>query len=333
MAGLPYHSPVAALLEVRDLAVLYDAAGTPPVHALDEVSLDLDEGEAVALLGESGCGKTTLLLAILGLLPAAAQVVRGQVRFRGEEQLGLAERHRRARRGAQVAMVFQDPSLALNPVRRVGAQVAEVLAAHRDWSRARRREAATAALAEVGLPDPDRLYDAYPHELSGGQRQRVLIAQALVCRPALVLADEPTAALDSTTQAELRALLGGLQRRFGLSLLVATHDLGSAAALARRTVVLYAGRVVETGSAARVFGQPSHPYTRGLLRALPPPPGGAHRVPLVPISGAPPDPARLPPGCAFEPRCPDRTPVCTVRPPREVSLPDGRLVRCFTHGG
>jgi oligopeptide/dipeptide ABC transporter ATP-binding protein len=324
---------VAALLEVRDLAVLYQAHGASPVQALDEVGLDLAEGEAVGLLGESGCGKTTLLLAILGLLPPAARVLRGTVRFRGEDLLGLDERRRRARRGDQIAIVFQDPALALNPVRSAGAQVAEVLAAHRDWKRNRRREVATAALAEVGFSDPDRVYHAYPHELSGGERQRVLVAQALVCHPALLLADEPTAALDSTTQAELRALLGGLQRRLGLSLLVASHDLASIAALASRALVMYAGRIVEAGPVAPVFGHPLHPYTRGLLRAVPRPIGHATRVPLVPIEGAPPDLSRLPPGCAFEPRCSDRVTLCGTRPPREVSVEDGRLVRCFTHGG
>jgi oligopeptide/dipeptide ABC transporter ATP-binding protein len=324
---------VAALLEVRDLAVLYQTHGASPVQALDEVGLDLAEGEAVGLLGESGCGKTTLLLAILGLLPSPARVLRGTVRFRGEDLLGLDERRRRARRGDQVAIVFQEPTLALNPVRSVGAQVAEVLAAHRDWNRNRRREVATCALAEVGFSDPDRVYHAYPHELSGGERQRVLVAQALVCRPALLLADEPTAALDSTTQAELRALLGGLQRRLGLSLLVASHDLASIAALASRAVVMYAGRIVEAGAVATVFGRPLHPYTRGLLRAVPRPIGQATRARLVPIEGSPPDLARLPQGCAFEPRCPDRVTLCGTRPPREVSVEDGRLVRCFTHGG
>jgi oligopeptide/dipeptide ABC transporter ATP-binding protein len=324
---------VPALLEVRDLAVRYGAAHGSPVHALDEVSLEVAEAEAVGLLGESGCGKTTLLLAILGLLPAAARVVRGSVRFRGRELLGLGEREMQAMRGAEVSIVFQDPALALNPVRRVGAQVAEVVAAHRPWSRSRCREQAIASLLEVGFADADRVYEAYPHELSGGQRQRVVVAQALACRPALVLADEPTAALDATTQAELRALLAGLQRRLGLAVLLVSHDLASIAALASRAVVMYAGRLVEAGTPAQVFGNPLHPYSRGLVSAFPRAVTAANRAPLVGIPGGPPDPAHLPPGCAFEPRCADRVPACADRPPREVSQPGSRLVRCFTYGG
>jgi oligopeptide/dipeptide ABC transporter ATP-binding protein len=323
---------VAALLEVRDLAVRYHLGAGPPVQALDEVNLDVAEGEAVGLLGESGCGKTTLLLAILGLLPPAARVLRGSARFRGRDLFGLGERERRAVRGAAISIVFQDPMLALNPVRRVGWQVAEVVSAHQTWGRKRCREAATEALAAVGFQDPEHIYDAYPHELSGGQRQRVLIAQALACRPALVLADEPTAALDATTRAELRALLAGLQQRLGLALLLVSHDLASIAALARRAVVMYAGRIVEAGTPVQVFGSPLHPYSRGLVRAFPRP-AGATRAALVPIPGAPPDLARLPAGCAFESRCPDRTNACAVRPPQEVPRPGERFVRCFSYGG
>jgi oligopeptide/dipeptide ABC transporter ATP-binding protein len=323
---------VPALLEVRDLAVRYEATPDLPVHALEEVSLDVAEGEAVGLLGESGCGKTTLLLAILGLLPPSAGVVRGSVRFRGRDLLGLAEREMQAIRGSELSVVFQDPALALNPVRRVGAQIAEVVAAHRPWSRSRCREHAVASLMEVGFADADRVYQAYPHELSGGQRQRVVIAQALACRPALVLADEPTAALDATTQAELRALLAGLQRRLGLAVLLVSHDLASIAALASRAVVMYAGRLVEAGTPAQVFGR-LHPYTRGLVRAFPRALTLANRLPLAGIPGAPPDLSHLPAGCAFEPRCSDRLTECAGRPPREVSQPESRLVRCFTYGG
>ncbi len=323
---------MAALLEVRDLAVRYHQGSGPPVQALDEVGLDVREGEAVGLLGESGCGKTTLLRAILGLLPPAARVVRGSVRFRGRDLLALGERERRAVRGALISIVFQDPMLALNPVRRVGWQVAEVAAAHEAGRPSVCRDAATAALAEVGFPEPHRVYDAYPHELSGGQRQRVLLAQALVCRPALVLADEPTAALDAAAAADLRVLIAGLQQRLGLALLLVSHDLASVAALARRAIVMYAGRVVETGTPAQVFGSPLHPYSQGLVRAFPRP-SAAARTALVPIPGAPPDLARLPAGCAFESRCPERVPACAVRPPHEVPWEGERLVRCFTYGG
>lgn len=191
-------------------------------------------------------------------------------------------------------------------------------------------------LAEVGFTEVDRIYDAYPHELSGGQRQRVVFAQALACRPALVLADEPTASLDSTTQAELRGLLSALQSRFGLALLFVSHDLGALAALARRVLVMYAGRLVEAGTPVQVFHDPLHPYSRGLLRAFPRAAASAvspeQGLP-EPIPGSPPDLARLPPGCAFEPRCPDRQLACAERPPQEVRPADNRRVRCFTYGG
>jgi oligopeptide/dipeptide ABC transporter ATP-binding protein len=327
---------VAALLEVRDLAVEYATRYGAPVAALDEVSLDVEAGEVVGLLGESGGGKTTLLLAILGLLPASARVIRGSIRLRGRELLALRDSELQSVRGAEISMVFQDPALALNPVRRVGPQVAEVIRAHRAWSQRRCREDALSMLAEVGFAEPARIFQAYPHELSGGQRQRVVLAQALACRPALVLADEPTASLDSTAQAELRALVAALQARFGLALLIASHDLGALAALAGRVAVMYAGRLVEVGTPAQVFGDPLHPYSRGLVRAFPRPGPSAERAwprSIAPIPGSPPDLARLPSGCAFEPRCPDRRPACLERPPREMRPAEGRRVRCFIHGG
>ena len=333
---LPYHPVVRALLEVRDLAVRYDAGNGAPAAAVDELNLDVTEGEVVGVLGESGCGKTTLLLAILGLLPGAARVVKGSIRFRGRELLTLAESELRRLRGAEISIIFQEPVLALNPVRRVGPQVAEVVRAHRRGTDRRGREEALSMLAEVGFSDPALVHDSYPHELSGGQRQRVVLAQALACRPALVLADEPTASLDSTTQAELRALLGSLQNRFGLALLLVSHDLGALAALAQRVLVMYAGRLVEAGVPAEVFGDPLHPYSRGLLGAVPRalvPGASAHPRAPVPIPGSSPDLAGLPPGCAFEPRCPDRLPACTERPPQETQPADGRLVRCFKYGG
>jgi len=334
-ARLPYHSLVPALLEIRDLVIHYDAGKGAPVVAVDELSLDVEEGEVVGLLGESGCGKTTLLLAVLGLLPPPARVMRGSIRFRGRELLALGDFDLRRVRGAEISIVFQEPTLALNPVRRVGSQVAEVVRAHRQSSGLRCREEASSMLAEVGFTEVDRIYDAYPHELSGGQRQRVVFAQALACRPALVLADEPTASLDSTTQAELRGLLSALQSRFGLALLFVSHDLGALAALARRVLVMYAGRLVEAGTPVQVFHDPLHPYSRGLLRAFPRAASAVSPEQGLPepIPGSPPDLARLPPGCAFEPRCPDRQLACAERPPQEVRPADNRRVRCFTYGG
>jgi oligopeptide/dipeptide ABC transporter ATP-binding protein len=332
---MAYHARVAGLLEIDGLTVHYAAASGPPAAAVRGVSLAVDAGEVVGLLGESGCGKSTLLLAVLGLLPAGARVAAGSIRFRGRDLLALGADERRRLRGAEIAMVFQDPSLALNPVRRVGPQVAEVVAAHRGADRRRAREDALARLAEVALPDPERLYDAYPHELSGGQRQRVVIAQALAGRPALLLADEPTAALDPTTQAELRALLRALQERHGLAVLMASHDLGALAALARRLVVMYAGGLVEGGTPPEVLGAPLHPYARGLARAYPRP-ARAHAPSLPlgpPIPGLAPDAAQAARGCAFEPRCADRRPVCAESPPAQTRPAPGRFVRCVLHGG
>jgi peptide/nickel transport system ATP-binding protein len=332
--SMAYHARVARLLDVENLTVHYEG-GRSPVAAVRDVSLQVEPGEAAGLLGESGCGKSTLLLAILGLLPPEARVVRGGVRFRGRDLLALTGRERRTLRGAEIALVFQDPALALNPVRRVGGQVAEVVAAHRAQSARRCREDALLVMEEVGLPDPARLYDAYPHELSGGQRQRVVIAQALVCRPALLLADEPTASLDATTAAELLALLRSLQDRLGLAVLMASHDLAALSVLVRRVMVMYAGGIVEGGTPAQVFGDPLHPYTRALTAAYPRPATATRAaVPLgAPIPGLPPDPARTEPGCAFEPRCGDRASACREKAPAATVPGAGRHVRCVLHGG
>lgn len=261
------------LLEVSDLAVHHGAGTKSAVVAVDGATLDVAESETVGLLGESGAGKTTLLDAVLGLLPGGTSVVAGSIRFKGRDLLALPARERRRLLGTEIAFVPQDPALALNPVRRIGPQVAEVVSAHRSWSRSRCRGEAEDALASVGLPSA--LYEAYPHQLSGGQRQRVTIAQALCCRPALVLADEPTAALDSATQAELRILLTELRERHGLALLLVSHDVGLLWALADRIVVMDSGRTVESGPSAQVVRHPAHPRTRALMEAVPRPPASA----------------------------------------------------------
>jgi ABC-type glutathione transport system ATPase component len=266
---------VPALLDVSHLAV-HHGAGTPAaIVAVEDATLDVGEGETVGLLGESGAGKTTVLEAILGLLPAGTDVVSGSIRFKGHDLAGRPAAERRRLLGAEIAFVPQDPALALNPVRRIGPQVAEIVAAHRPWTRARCREQAEESLASVGLSAS--LYDAYPHQLSGGQRQRVTIAQALCCHPALVLADEPTAALDSATQAELRALLLDLRKSHGVAMLLVSHDVGTLWALADRIVVLHAGRTVESGPSGALLRSPVHPHTRRLLEAVPRPPTAASR--------------------------------------------------------
>jgi len=325
------------LLQVRDLSVVYRPGRGSALAAVRGASFELRAGEVAGLLGESGSGKTTLALTLLQLLPRSAQVVAGSVRFRGRELLTLPEDGWQSVRGAEIGMIFQEPALALNPVLRVGEQVADVLAAHRSWPRRGCRQEAEAMLREVGFEEPQRIYGAYPHQLSGGERQRIVIAQALACRPALVVADEPTSSLDTTTQAEILALLRRLVRDFGTALLLISHDPAILGEMAQRILVMYGGRVVEDGGADEVYRSPLHPYTQGLLRSRPSAvaPAGATREKKLPcIPGSPPDPAELPPGCAFEPRCSDRMEICTTREPGAVQ-PDGaaRCVRCFKYGG
>jgi oligopeptide/dipeptide ABC transporter ATP-binding protein len=317
----------SSLLVVRGLCVRFEDARKRAVRVVDEVSLEIAAGEALGVLGESGSGKTSTLLAVLGLLPGRASVG-GSVRFRGEELLGAGEARLRKFRGAQVGFVFQEPASALNPVMRAGDQVAEVVRAHGEAREARAR--ARAALEAVGLPEP-ALHDAYPHELSGGQRQRVAIAQAIACRPALLIADEPTTALDALSRSEVLTLFARLRTELGLALIVVSHDVRALAFLVDRVIVFYAGRAVESGPRGPVLETPLHPYTRGLLECVPRPPDASSKA-LRPIPGSAPDPALLPPGCAFGPRCPDRQAHCVERVPELTSPAPARSVRCVVHG-
>jgi oligopeptide/dipeptide ABC transporter ATP-binding protein len=320
------------LLSVRDLGVRYALGDGGELAALDGVGLDLDAGETLGVLGESGSGKSSLALAISRLLPASASLA-GSIRLHGRELTGLAEREMTALRGASIGIVYQEPGLALNPVLRAGAQVEEVLRAHRPGPARTRRAEALAALEAVGL---ERVhFDAYPHELSGGQRQRVVIAQAIACRPALLVADEPTTALDAVTKAGILDLLVELRERLGLSVLLISHDPAVLTAVAERLIVLYAGRLVEEGPLAAIRAEPFHPYTRALFEAVsaaPAPETGYGRR-LVSIPGGPPDLRRLPRGCAFEPRCPARVEACATRRPGETRPAPARRVACVHHGG
>jgi oligopeptide/dipeptide ABC transporter ATP-binding protein len=306
------------LLEVRGLTVAYGAAS-----ALEDATFHVEAGEMAGVLGESGSGKTTLALALAGLLPPAARVLRGAVLFRGTDLLGQPERRLRALRGAQIALISQEPALALNPVIRAGEQVAEVVRAHRRWSAGRCRQHARLALEKLCGADAGRIFDAYPHQLSGGQRQRVAIAQAVALEPALVVADEPTSSLDAALQADVLALLGELTLR-GSAVLLVTHNPGNLTGLANRVLVMYAGRIVEQGGFAEVWSAPLHPYTRALL-ACAPRVGRRADGPLPTIPGAPADPAALPPGCPFAPRCPERIEACAAEEPA------GLRVRCIRH--
>ncbi|WP_203077068.1 ABC transporter ATP-binding protein [Falsiroseomonas ponticola] len=315
----------APLLALRGLRVAFP---TPRglVRAVDGVAFDIAAGEVLALLGESGCGKSVTSLALMGLLAPGARV-EGEIRFLGRDLRAMDPAALRALRGEALAMVFQEPMAALNPVLSVGRQVAEALVAH---GRAGRRAAKARAIelfAEVGLSDPARRYDAYPHELSGGMCQRVMIAMAIACDPALLIADEPTTALDVTIQKQMLALIEDLRRRRGTAVLLITHDLGVVAENADRVAVMYAGRIVETAPARDLFAAPRHPYTRGLLDSMPD--LDDEEAVLHAIPGQVPDLAALPPGCAFAARCPRASDRCRAEAPPLAEHGPGRAARCW----
>ncbi|HVS04445.1 MAG TPA: ABC transporter ATP-binding protein [Thermoanaerobaculia bacterium] len=318
------------LLEVEDLSIAFPGA-QGEVSVVRGVSLAIDRGEVLGLVGESGAGKTLTALAMLRLVPPPGRITGGSVRLAGEELLSLPEPAMRRVRGRRIAMVFQDPAAALDPVRSVGAQLSETIRAHRRVSRAAARDEAAALLARVALAEPAEYLGAFAHQLSGGESQRVLLALALAGGPEVLLADEPTAALDVTVQAQVLDLLQSVRRRRGLAMLLVTHDLGVVAAACDRVAVLYGGEVVEQGSTRAVLAAPRHPYTRALLAAVPrlgrPAPRG--RLPTVP--GHPATAADRPSGCAFHPRCPEVMAVCRAFRPPLFPVGDG-VARCFLWG-
>ncbi len=323
-------------LQVRDLRVTFPTA-RGPARVVRGLDLDVAAGETLAVVGESGSGKSVSMLAVLGLLPPSAQVT-GSARLDGREVLGAPERDLRGLRGPGVGIVFQDPMTSLNPVLTVRRQLLEGLRAHAGRDGARRGGDALLARArelldEVGLPDPDRALRSYPHQLSGGQRQRVMIAIALAHDPAVLVADEATTALDVTVQAQILRLVDRLRAEHGTAVVWITHDLGVVAGTADRVAVMYAGRVVETGTTDAVFARPTHPYTRGLLASLPDiddPATGAARADLEAMAGLPPDPVDPPAGCAFGPRCPVAAPACAGHPQelRDVGPGHQAATRC-----
>jgi oligopeptide/dipeptide ABC transporter ATP-binding protein len=320
---------VGALLEVRNLTTHFlTAAGV--VRAVDGVSWDIREGETVALVGESGCGKSVSALSVMRLVPApAGRIVGGQVLFKGRDLLTLSEEEMRRIRGREIAMIFQEPMTSLNPVLTVGRQLTEGLEVHLGLSPTAARGRAVELLAMVGIPDPERRLAQYPHQFSGGMRQRMMIAMALACGPSLILADEPTTALDVTIQAQILELLKDLSRRLGVAMLIITHNLGVVARYADRVNVMYAGRIIERGTARELYRNPRHPYTLGLLRSVPRL-DEPRRERLAPIEGQPPDLTRLPPGCAFAPRCGFRVERClSEAPPLEAVDADGHLAACW----
>jgi oligopeptide/dipeptide ABC transporter ATP-binding protein len=315
----------APALDIRNLAVAFPIGGalTPVVQ---NVSITVGKGEVVGLVGESGCGKTVTALAAIGLITAPGQILAGSIRIDGQELVGRRERDLRKLRGAAVAMVFQDPSSSLDPAYTVGDQIGESLRIHRNLSRRQATARAVELLDQVGIPDGARRVRAYPHEFSGGMAQRVAIASALACDPKLLIADEPTTALDVTVQAEILDLLRQLQAERDMAILFVTHDLGVVADICQRAVVMYAGEVVETALVADLFSDPHHPYSAALLAALPRNEHKGGRLPT--IAGKVPQPEAWGTGCHFADRCAHAMPVCSERPVAETAEARGRTVRC-----
>jgi oligopeptide/dipeptide ABC transporter ATP-binding protein len=324
----------AALLRVRALTVTYSTGNRQSAAALRRVSFDIAPGEILGILGESGSGKSTLALAILGLLPANCSV-EGTILFQDEDLLQMDESRWREIRGAKISMIFQEPGLSLSPVMRVGDQIAEIIRAHRPGNGKTRKLECEAVLRGVRLSEVDRIYRAYPHQLSGGELHRVAIAQALACRPDLVIADESTRSLDVTVQTEVLNLLREINRKRGSALVFITHNPALLAGFADRVMVMYAGGIVEQGPTAQVFSRPLHPYTKGLLQLIPRSRNGTNltsegRLPVIP--GSLTTVSRSTRGCLFEPRCSARTAVCQNESPGEVTLERGRRVSCFNYG-
>jgi oligopeptide/dipeptide ABC transporter ATP-binding protein len=314
---------VDALLTVRNLRTAFGA-----VVAVNDVSFEVRKGETLGLVGESGSGKSVTAYSIIRLVQEPGRVIGGRIDFQGRDLMTLPEHEMRQVRGAGIGFVFQEPMAALNPVMRVGAHIAEALTVHGLASGSAARARAVELLRAVRITDPEKRVDDYPHQLSGGMRQRVMMAIALACRPPLVIADEPTTALDVTVQAQVLELLRDMKREFDLSLLLITHDLGVIAETADRVAVMYAGRIVEQGPVREIFRDPKHPYTRGLLASIP---GGAAGSRLKAIDGTVPNLAALPLGCAFAPRCHERMDICTRVVPDEIATGPGHAVRCHLH--
>lgn len=315
--------PIFALRQLR-LGIRYPHNTLEIVRGVD---LDVMPGEKLALVGESGSGKTLTILSVLRLLPAPVEALAGGVLFEGRDLLTLDEPNLRAIRGGQIGMVYQDPMTSLNPLLRIGTQLTETLTAH-GRAQAEARRLALSGLAEVALPEPERVINAYPHELSGGMLQRVMIAMALLTSPRLLIADEPTTALDVTIQGQILQLVGDLQTKRHMAVIWVTHDLGVVARLVDRVAVMYAGRVVEQAPTIELFQHPQHPYTAALLASLPRP-GSPHRGLLQQIGGAPPDPAHLPGGCPFRTRCASADAHCAAEEPGLLQRGPQRAAACW----
>ena len=319
----------APLLEVEDLAVEF-LTDHGWVRVVDGVSFSVGAGETLGLVGESGSGKTVTSLSVMQLIPRPpGRIAGGSIRFEGRELLGLSDQELEALRGEAIAMVFQESMTSLNPAFTIGDQIGEVVRRHRGVSRREARVRALEVLELVQIPDPEARIDAYPHEFSGGMRQRAAIAMALACDPKLLIADEPTTALDVTVQAQVLDLLRSLQQRLGMGILFVTHNLGVVADLCDRVTVMYAGRIVETANVFDLFESPQHPYTEGLLQAMPQ--LGERGKRLAAIPGTPPMPWQMPDGCRFHPRCPYAEAACAEQDVKLDDLGEGRSTRCRRH--
>ena len=321
------HSSEPALLSVRNLSIKF-ATEQGAVTAVDDLSFDLGAGEVLGLVGESGCGKSVTALSIMGLLSTPpGRIGGGQILFEGQDLLTKSRRDMRRIRGSRISMIFQEPMTSLNPVFTIGDQLIETIRWHEWIGPAAARRRAVEMLDKVGIPSPAQRLDDYPHQLSGGMRQRVMIAIALACTPALLLADEPTTALDVTIQAQILDLLAALQQEFRMAVILITHDLGVVAQFVDRVAVMYAGRLVETGSVTDVFERPTHPYTQGLLASIPSLEDEQDRLASIP--GTVPDPFALPSGCRFQPRCGHARPPCSLADPPLIECASAHAVACI----
>lgn len=327
-SGVSAGAPAAPLVKVRGLKVAFVSRDST-VQAVNGVDFDLARGEVLTILGESGSGKSVTMRALMKLLPKRARL-EGEVEIDGEDVMAMSPQTLSDMRGQDVAMIFQEPMVAFDPVFTVGAQIAETVERHMGKSRADGLKRARELFDLVQIPSPERRLKAYPHELSGGMRQRAMIALALACSPKLLLADEPTTALDATVQIQILLLLRQLQRELGMSVIFVTHDVGVAMEIADRLAVMYAGRMVESGSVSEVINSPSHPYTRGLLRSTVH--GASRGQRLEAIPGSPPDMSNPPPGCPFAPRCPISIDACVSDTPAPEILSPGHQARCFKAG-
>jgi oligopeptide transport system ATP-binding protein len=315
------------LLEIKnEYLSFFTPAGE--VKALSDVSLAMEDGEVLGIVGESGSGKSVAAYSIIGLVAEPGRLVSGSISFGGREIHDLPEREMRKLRGNELSMIFQDPMTSLNPLYTIGNQICEVILLHTNKTKAEAKERALKLLTEVGINEPERRIKQYPHELSGGMRQRVMIAMALACEPKLLIADEPTTALDVTIQAQILELMAEIQKIYGMSIIVITHDLGIVASMCKKIAVMYAGSIVEYGTARDIFYEPAHEYTRGLLASIPKLEAEEHER-LMPIPGVPVDVMNLPAGCPFAPRCDSGMKLCLKQPPPATYVSDGHYSTCW----